>query len=157
MQPVIAGNFMQTSISFAIADTDAEIAHCYPIMVQLRPKLDQKEFLVRVRRMQNQGFRLAYLAVNSRPVSVAGYRLEERLFLGGLGLYIDDLVTDEACRSSGYGSRLLGWLLEEAKKQGCRMVELDSGVQRAEAHRFYFRERMNIIGYHFARSIETGE
>ncbi|MDP3073534.1 MAG: GNAT family N-acetyltransferase [Opitutaceae bacterium] len=56
----------------------------------------------------------------------------------GENLYVDDLVTDESGRSRGYGRALLGWLYAEAQAHGCDNFELDSGVQRAEAHRFIF-------------------
>ena len=147
----------QSSTRIVVAETDDDINRCYPVLVQLRPRLEQLEFVQRVRRMQDQGFRLVYLAVDDRAVAVAGYRVVERLFLGGLGLYVDDLVTDGVCRSCGHGSNLLRWLFEEGKRLGCCMVELDSAVQRVEAHRFYFRERMKMIGYHFAHSIELDE
>jgi hypothetical protein len=44
---------------------------------------------------------------------------------------------------------LLAELRERAIDAGCRSLDLDSGVQRFEAHRFYLRERMNITAHHF--------
>jgi hypothetical protein len=41
------------------------------------------------------------------------------------------------------------WLLREAVRARCATLTLDSGVQRFQAHRFYFRQRMSIVGYHF--------
>jgi len=32
-------------------------------------------------------------------------------------------------------------------------LHLDSRVDRAEAHRFYFRERFAILGFHFAKKL----
>jgi GNAT superfamily N-acetyltransferase len=64
-------------------------------------------------------------------------------------LYVDDLVMDEAARSSGYGKRLLHWLVQRARDEGCQTLELDSGVQRFDAHRFYLTERMFISSHHF--------
>ena len=49
------------------------------------------------------------------------------------------------------------WLIEEARKQGCDNLELDSGVQRFDAHRFYFSKRMSISSYHFRIKIEQKE
>jgi len=36
---------------------------------------------------------------------------------------------------------------------GCKNLELDSGVQRFDAHRFYLLKRMNISSYHFSIKI----
>lgn len=121
-------------------------------MHQLRPHLVEAEFVDRVRRLQAEGFRLAYLEAEGVVVAVAGYRYHEKLF-SGRNLYVDDLVTESASRSRGHGRALLAWLAIQAREQGCDQLELDSGVQRTEAHRFYFRERMHVSSYHFVRAV----
>jgi GNAT superfamily N-acetyltransferase len=64
-------------------------------------------------------------------------------------LYVDDLVTDEAHRSSGWGRQLLRWLTDEARRHACAKLVLDSGVQRVDAHRFYLANGMTLFGHHF--------
>jgi len=132
----------------ALADTDAQIAACFAVMAQLRPHLVEAEFVARVRRMQAQGYQLASLSDDGQVRAVAGFRLTENLSAGRF-LYVDDLVTAGVFRSCGYGARLLGWLSEYAQAHECAALKLDSGVQRAEAHRFYFGQRMHIAAYHF--------
>ena len=72
----------------------------------------------------------------------------EMLF-SGKTLYVDDLNTDEARRSRGHGKMLMDWLKREAKDRQCLQLQLDSGVQREQTHRFYFREGLTINSYHF--------
>jgi GNAT superfamily N-acetyltransferase len=81
-------------------------------------------------------------------VAVAGYRFMEMLF-SGKTLYVDDLNTDEARRLRGHGKMLMDWLKREAKDRQCMQLQLDSGVQREQTHRFYFREGLTINSYHF--------
>lgn len=141
-------------IEIRLAQTDGEITACFPVMRQLREHLAGAEFLQRIKLQQRGGYRLCYLtesvAAASGPVprSVAGFRLIENLASGRV-LYIDDLVTDSDARSKGYGEKMLHWLMEEAKAAGCDTLELDSGVQRFGAHRFYLRNRMDISSHHF--------
>ena len=71
----------------------------------------------------------------------------------GRRLYVDDLVTDSAARSGGHGKLLLADLEKRARDAGCTSLTLDSGIQRSDAHRFYFRERMMIAAYHFSREL----
>jgi GNAT superfamily N-acetyltransferase len=66
---------------------------------------------------------------------------------------VDDLVTPKDTRSEGHGKRMLGWLTGVARKEGCSTLQLESGVQRYGAHRFYFREGMKISGYHFSMAL----
>ena len=136
-------------MNIALAETDADIVRCFDVMQQLRPHLEAASFVARVRGMQREGFHLALLADDAGVVhAAAGYRYLDKLFAGRT-LYVDDLVTDTAQRSRGHGGALLGWLKAEAKRHACVLLELDSGVQRFEAHRFYFRERLHVSAYHF--------
>jgi GNAT superfamily N-acetyltransferase len=104
--------------------------------------------------MQQEGFHLAFLEDAGAVRAVAGYRYYDKLF-SGRNLYVDDLVTDSTVRSRGYGGKLLAWLTDEARAHGCTQLELDSGVQRTDAHRFYFRERMHVSAFHFVVPIKT--
>ena len=137
------------------AQSDAEIAACYPVLKQLRPKLNETTFLSDIRRMQAGGYILLSLA-DPDVCAVAGYRFFEMLFAGGMTLYVDDLVTDSARRSRGYGKALLSWLIAEAQKKQCKFLTLDSGLKRLDAHRFYRREGMQDMAIHFAIPTDGG-
>ena len=139
-------------IDITIAETDDDIRRCFPVMHHLRPHLVEEEFVPRIRRMHGNGFHLAFLEEGGVVRAVAGYRYLDMLF-AGMTLYVDDLVTDPQQRSHGHGHALLDWLKDQAKEHGCEKLTLDSGVHREAAHRFYFRERMTIIGYHFAVTV----
>ena len=71
----------------------------------------------------------------------------------GLRFEIDDLVTDPDHRSKGHGATLLNWLETKALGLGCDTVTLNSATHRADAHRFYRRQRYEILGLHFSKSI----
>jgi GNAT superfamily N-acetyltransferase len=131
-----------------LAESDAEIAACFPVMSQLRQHLKQDEFVPRVRLQEQAGYRLAMLEDEGSVKAAAGFRLIENLFSGRM-LYCDDLVTDGRERSKGYGKQMLDWLIDRARKEGCQSFELDSGVQRFDAHRFYLSNRMIISSHHF--------
>ncbi len=132
-----------------LAKSDAEIERCFAIMQTLRPHLIASDFVSRIKRQQQQGYQLAYLEDEGSIKAVAGFRIAESLSWGKF-LYVDDLVTQESVRSQGYGTNLLNWLLDYAKANACQQLHLDSGVQRFAAHRFYFKQRLEIRAYHFA-------
>ena len=58
----------------------------------------------------------------------------------GLRAWVEDLAVDPARRSAGIGKRLLDAAKDWGREHGCTHLELDSGVARTEAHRFYERE-----------------
>ena len=134
----------------AIADQEGQIRRCFDVMRELRSHIATvEEFLERVQRQQQQGYRLVSLEVDDQIRAVAGYRCQEMLFHGRV-LYVDDLVTREVDRSAGYGGELFDWLVGQAREHECHSFELDSGVQRFDAHRFYLRKRMKIASHHFS-------
>lgn len=129
--------------------TDEDILAARRVMRQLRPQIPEAAYLEIVRRMmQTDGYLQAAVFEDDTVVAVAGYRFMEMLF-SGKSLYVDDLNTDETRRSRGHGRLLMEWLKGEAKERGCDQLQLDSGVQRENTHRFYFREGLTINCYHF--------
>ena len=134
------------------AQSPEEIRRCFPVMSLLRPQLGEHEFVSRVQVQQAQGFQLVAAEDGGQVVAVAGLRILEVLATGRT-LYVDDLVTDDTRRSRGYGKVMLDWLQDYAREQGCETFSLDSGTHRQEAHAFYFRERMRVTSFHFAKKL----
>jgi GNAT superfamily N-acetyltransferase len=142
-------------LRIAIAKTAEEIGRCHKVMRELRPEYpNRKKFVERIVRQQGDGYLLAFLEARGEIRAVAGYRFLESLFSGRF-LYVDDLVTRARDRSAGYGGKLFDWLVEQAREQNCAHLELDSGVQRFDAHRFYLVKRMKIASYHFLIGTES--
>ena len=136
-----------------LAKTRDDILRCFPVMVELRPHLTEKEFVTRVRRQQQQGYQLAFLTDKKTVKAVAGYRYSESLSWGKF-MYVDVLVTAARFRSQGQGQKLFQWLVKQAEARECDQLHLDSGVQRFGAHRFYLASRMDIIAHHFALKLK---
>lgn len=136
-------------MSVIIAKTDADIRDCWRVMAQLRPHLKEKDFVSVVRQQFKEGYRIACIRRKKKVAAVAGFRVLHGLAWGHY-CYVDDLVTDEQARSQGLGGELLAWLCEFARAEGCKRLELDSGVQRFAAHRFYLRQCLFISCHHFS-------
>ena len=137
-----------------IAKTDEEIIACFDVMKQLRPQLKEDSWLQTIRDMQSEGYTLAYLSKNDVVVAVAGYYLCNKLSINGKSLYVYDLSTDERHRSMGFGKRLIDDLKDLARSRDCESIELDSGVNRFGAHKFYLREGFHIASHHFACALK---
>lgn len=99
------------------------------------------------------GGRMIVAVDGARVLGLALYRIYRDTF-NGIKCYVDDLVTDELCRSHGVGHALVDWLTERAGRAGCSGLCLDSGTQRTQAHKFYFREGFVIPSFHFNKSIK---
>ncbi|WP_139826210.1 GNAT family N-acetyltransferase [Derxia lacustris] len=132
------------------------LERAWPVHRQLRPHLDElAAYVQRIEAVTAGGARMA-LAVDDGDavLGVAVYRWFANTH-DGLRFYVDDLVTDEARRSAGVGHLLLDWLRHRAVALGCDSFTLESGTQRQQAHKFYFREGMAIPSFSFKAALKT--
>lgn len=135
-----------------LAVDDPRLPEMFEVLRELRPHLTLKHLREIYAEGYPQGLRFTAVESDGHIVAVAGWRLIACTTVGRR-LYVDDLVTRPAERSSGHGKLLLGELDQRARAAGCAILTLESGVHRGDAHRFYFRERMIISAYHFQKSV----
>jgi GNAT superfamily N-acetyltransferase len=137
-----------------------DTALAYEAMSALRPWLpDEATFVARVDDVQRpEGYRLAAAFEDGRDtaVAVAGFRIGHALAWGRKHLYVDDLSTLAEARGRGHGRALLDWLAEEAAREGCEQLHLDSGLfrERVDAHRLYFNAGYHVGALHFMRILD---
>ena len=127
-------------------------ADVLPVLLELRPHLTPESFAHVYSEGHPQGLRYTAVYDNDRCVAVAGWRFVATT-VALRKLYVDDLVTASDHRGQGVGAVLLGKLESLAREADCRVLDLDSGADREDAHRFYFREGMVIRGLHFVRRL----
>jgi GNAT superfamily N-acetyltransferase len=123
-----------------------------PVLRELRPHLTAESFAAVYEEGHPQGLRYLAAYAGERCVGLAGWRVVATT-TAIRKLYVDDLVTTSSHRGRGVGALLLAELTERAREVGCRILDLDSGVQRADAHRFYMREGLTISSFHFVRAV----
>jgi AcrR family transcriptional regulator len=127
-----------------------------PVLAELRPHLTPDLLTTIAAEGYRQGLRFtAAYDEHDRCVGVAGWRIVATT-LAVRKLYVDDLVTSAGQRSHGVGRALLAELRRRARAAGCHLLDLDSGVTRHDAHRFYLRERMEITAFHFQQPLSWG-
>jgi GNAT superfamily N-acetyltransferase len=122
------------------------------VLRELRPHLTATSFSSVYAEGHPQGLRFTAAYEGGRCLGVAGWRIVATT-ANLRKLYVDDLVTTADARSTGVGRTLLAALAERAERAGCSAIDLDSGVHRADAHRFYMREGLTISSFHFAREL----
>jgi hypothetical protein len=127
------------------------LARAEPVHRQLRPHLDA-DYIAQMHRVFAGGGEMAVAVVDERVVAVTVFRSFENTHVGRR-FYVDDLVTDEAARSTGAGRTMLRWLEAEAIARGGQDIDLESGTHRTRAHRFYFREGFFVTSFSFRKTL----
>jgi GNAT superfamily N-acetyltransferase len=144
---------MQLAIVDLKPDDPRLITDVMPVLQQLRPHLDGASLAAIYREGYKQGLRFtAACAPDGACLGVAGWRIVATTH-SIRKLYVDDLVTAQTARSRGVGHALLAELESRARASGCKVLDLDSGIQRHDAHRFYMREQLSITSHHFAKDL----
>ncbi|MBV8049142.1 MAG: GNAT family N-acetyltransferase [Paludibacterium sp.] len=115
----------------------AEWPLAWPVVAQLRTRLDEAAFLSQVELQSRHGYELVAAFRDNRPIAVMGMRPVHTL-ARGLHLHIDDLVVDETCRQSGIGQTLLDYAEADARTRRMSALFLDA---RPEAIPFYEKQR----------------
>ena len=127
------------------------LAQAEPVHRELRPQIPA-DYVGKMLAVFAGGGRMAVAAQGQRVVGLAVYRAYEDTF-NGRKFYCDDLVTTERERSTGVGHALMQFMENEASATRCTAFALDSGVQRKEAHKFYFREGMFVVSFNFRKDM----
>ncbi|QCO16200.1 GNAT family N-acetyltransferase [Azospirillum brasilense] len=137
----------QPTIEITLAKSDADIADSYAVVKELRTHMtDPDAYAAQIRRQMEDGYNLALLRIDGEVAGCGGFRVHETLSRGRY-MYVEDLVTSPKHRSFGLGDKLFDWLAGQAREKGCAQMEIISGVQRGDAHRFYHRKRMTVKAF----------
>jgi len=118
---------------------------------QLRPHLPEN-YVARMKQVFGSGAEMAVAVVAGQVAGITVFRVIEKTFTGR-ELYCDDLVTDAERRSTGVGHALIAYMEKVGRERQCDMLALDSGTERQQAHKFYFREQMPITAFHFSKKL----
>jgi GNAT superfamily N-acetyltransferase len=66
--------------------------------------------------------------------------------LGSWRALVEGVRVDRSRRGAGIGEAMLTWAIDEARRRGCRLIQLTTDKQRPDAHRFY--ERLGFVASH---------
>jgi GNAT superfamily N-acetyltransferase len=118
---------------------------------QLRPQIPA-DYAGRMKEVFGSGAEMAVAVLGGKVAGITVFRVMEKTH-SGRELYCDDLVTDEAQRSTGVGHALIAYMERLCRERGCDMLSLDSGSHRTQAHKFYFREGLVVTSFHFNKKL----
>lgn len=143
---------MQHQIVIREIGTLEEMLLHHRLIQQLTPALSFEEYQGLLSLMLPHNYHMVGAYENDTCIGISGYWLGAKLYSGKY-LEIDNFVIDEASRSKGIGKLLLDWMLEEARRFGCRHAMLDAYVENFKAHAFYYREGFVARGFHYLKKL----
>jgi len=121
----------------------------------LRDAVPEDVFARRLEAARRDGYRVLLAQVSGGAVGALGFRLTSDLFRGRR-FYIDDLVVQPERRGQGIETQLLTRAQAMAADLGCDHVRLCSGLNRADAHRFYEAHGLTRSSLQFVSAVAQG-
>ncbi len=124
-----------------------------PLVQILNPSLDETLLAKRLDEMPGQGYQCAGAYLGEQLVGICGIWVATRFYCGKY-LEPDNVVVHPDFRSLGVGQKLMAWVYDYARAESCEVVELNSYVGSPRAHKFYFGEGFQILGFHFQKRLD---
>lgn len=122
--------------------------------LQSGKKLDRKRAKAFFEEMVSSDRHFAWVAVSDGKI--VGYMdvvFRTYHFAFDFVARIETTIVDERMRRLGIASQLIKKCEEKARGVGCKVIELDSGMQRRGAHKFYEKSGYVERGYLFWKKL----
>ena len=142
-----------TNSSIAVSLIPADQLHVIlPLVKILNPDIDEAVLAQRLDEMPGQGWQCAGAYLEKQLVGICGLWIATRFYCGK---YIepDNVVVHPDFRSLVVGQKLMTWIYDYARAHNCEVAELNSYVGSPRAHKFYFNEGFQILGFHFQKKL----
>ncbi|HEY0005216.1 MAG TPA: GNAT family N-acetyltransferase [Pyrinomonadaceae bacterium] len=75
-------------------------------------------------------------------------------FQGAKRAQIEAVRVDSRYRGQGLGRQLIQWTIQRARQENCRLVQLTTNNDRADAHRFY--QELGFVASHTGMKLDLG-
>jgi len=73
-------------------------------------------------------------------------------YQGATRAQIESVRVAADCRNRGFGAIMVRWAMDEARRAGCRFMQLSTHGSRKDAHRFY--ERLGFTASHVGMKLD---
>lgn len=130
---------------------DALLARAETVHRQLRAQIPQP-YAARMKEIFATGAEMVVAVEGGEVCGVAVFRVTINTMVGKK-IYSEDLVADANTTVKGVGRALMDFLKQEGRDRGCVSLELESGTQREQAHKFYYREGFSIKAFGFKQPL----
>jgi GNAT superfamily N-acetyltransferase len=143
---------MVTSIEIKLITND-QIFSIIPLLQALNPTISEPVLRERLIDMVDQGYQCAGVYSDDKLIGICGLWILTKYYVGK-HIEPDNVLILEEFRSKGLGKRLMAWVYDYAKSQGCIASELNCYVTNEKGQLFWENEGYKRIGYHYQRPIE---
>lgn len=123
-----------------------------PLLQQLDPGLPTETLQERLSNMLQEGYKCVGAYENDKLIGASRLWIATRYYCGKF-IEPDNFIIDENYRNKGIGKKLMDWIYEYGRKNGCIRTELNAYTANSRAHKFYINEGYKILGFRFCKDL----
>jgi GNAT superfamily N-acetyltransferase len=124
-----------------------------PLIQQLNPTIPETTLTIRLEEMVNQGYQCIGLYLDEQLIGICGMWMMTKFYVGK-HIEPDNVYLLPEYRRQGFGKRLLVWVQEYGRSQGCIASELNCYINNEIGNAFWEQEGFEKIGYHYQKPLE---
>ena len=100
--------------------------------------------------MADQNYKCLGIYDQSKLIGICGLWYMTRHYCGK-SIEPDHVIIQDKYKNQGLGNQLFEWLFDYARREGIEASELNSYVENARSHKFYYNLGYEIKGFHFVK------
>ena len=135
--------------------TNEDSKEIYNLICQLKnEKINLKKFLAiyNTNIMDSKKYYIVAVKENN-IIAFLSSTIDYQLQYGEKTITIDELIVSEEYRGHGVGKLLLENIISYAKDNACYILQLTSGFERKNAHKFYEKNGFKKVSYKFIKKL----
>lgn len=140
-----------TQIEIRLIDA-SDLLTIVPLLRVLNDQIPAEILSQRLVEMREQGYRCAGAYRGDKLVGICGIWILTKYYVGR-HIQPDNVMILPSYRSQGIGQKLLNWVEEYGRQQGCDASELDCYLPNKNGQKFWKNQGFEVIGYHYYKDL----
>ncbi|RTL60968.1 MAG: GNAT family N-acetyltransferase [Sphingobacteriales bacterium] len=127
-----------------------KIADIIPLLQILDDTITEDVLKERLNEMFDRGYICLGVFDGNKLIGISGLWILTKYYVGR-HIEPDDVVILPEYRGQGVGEKMMEWIYQFAKEQGCIASELNCYVGNSAGQKFWANEGYRIIGFHYQK------
>lgn len=123
-----------------------------PLLQELDETIPSVVLKQRLGEMVSQGYQCVGMYDDDKLVGICGIWIITKYYTGK-HIEPDNLIILPEYRLQGWGNKLVDWVCEYGKTQGCIASELNCYLPNKKGQQFWRYQGFEVIGYHFTKAL----
>jgi GNAT superfamily N-acetyltransferase len=124
-----------------------------PLVEMLNPGMSTELIRARMAEMIPQGYQCVGIYDGDALIGISGIWLQTHFYCGKW-IEPDNVFIHPDHQGRGIGKKLMAWIYEYGREQGCDTTELNAYTTNSAGQKFWMNEGYRILGFHFQKKLK---